>query len=694
MKISLGFNSKRYSHSLDRDNNTTFTFGICQPLFSQLLTPQSDIKVSAKQLVRLAPMSVPSFARVGLHTVTRFVPLVDVVPYADALYSNLPFNNGSTSIKPTTLPFTCNALLVYFALTHSNVATYIYQGANDDGTLKYYPEFDDTLPTAVQANDLSTQFYKILTQNNDKISGAKISIPVENFVLANSSDSFRPVPSPANCDYMVLDPYTKTRLWCFNFGSHIKNFRNVCKGLGYSFDFDDYDNVSLAPLLSYFKAWFDTYGLTRTVNFTDTQCFKLIKLIESYKYSFTPNGLLTSVINGIDLAIFYSFLRNLCETYFADNIDFASLHRSSLNNVSNNRVNYLNPVGLPIAISQATNSGDPNLPSGLAISNTSLRALQALSRFVNKNSIIGQNISEWMRVKFGSSVVNTIFNNSNLVDTSYLPFDINDVFSTSDTAQVVDGVKSGEHLGSYAGKGIGFGSLSFDFHAPCHGYVITLASVAASCGYFQGNDPNLFALDYNTSPNSDYDALGMEITHRSVFVDHNSISNRDKLPVSDITDSGFGFVPRYTGFKVSKNIVNGDMSRRGSIDNMCPYYLDKILTSNLVKVRSSGEKLYSLSVYSTPLPSSSYDWRYLSVYPWLGNYNRIFLDQSLQSGDGSVAGDLSNPNYHFNLLCLDDPYLSQAIFKVTLTNYLKPISLSYDTFEESSDDDSKSVSMS
>lgn len=69
--ISLGKSTKKYLRNTDFDNNTTMDFGFCQPLFCQFLLPDSNISVSAKQLVRLAPMPVPSFARVSL--VNKFI---------------------------------------------------------------------------------------------------------------------------------------------------------------------------------------------------------------------------------------------------------------------------------------------------------------------------------------------------------------------------------------------------------------------------------------------------------------------------------------------------------------------------------------------------------------------------------------------------------------------------------------------
>lgn len=88
---SLGAKRKSFSHNLSFDNNTTMDFGFMQPLLSQYLEPKSKVKLSAKQLVRLAPMPTPSFARMYVQNYAQFVKMTDVVPYYEALLSRLTF---------------------------------------------------------------------------------------------------------------------------------------------------------------------------------------------------------------------------------------------------------------------------------------------------------------------------------------------------------------------------------------------------------------------------------------------------------------------------------------------------------------------------------------------------------------------------------------------------------------------------
>lgn len=693
MKISVGQSKKRYNHRLNRDVNTTFPFGIVQPLFKQIMSPSDSLKVSSKQLVRLAPLVVPSFARLGLYTTTRFVPLVDVVPYSDALYAKMPYSNGVSSFVPKTLPFTSSALLTLYLLSLSNYTVYKYSDAN-----KGY-DFYSATDRANTIKFASSKLCSLFAENAKFLP----TLTFNNVVFSYDETAYITQPNFENADYIVFsnEPNDSKEhplyAFCFQFGTYAKTLRNIFIGLGYSCDFDDYDPVSIVPLLSYYKAWFDTYGITRFQNFTNTKCFQLIKRIEDYNVDFSYNT--GNITNN---SLFFDFLYSLCECFYSSPVDYVTLHRADLQNVKDTSLSYTSSDGSVKVVGQNSGTiGDGN-PDDVhidtdnkeskvynpSLSAVSLRVLQTLSRFVNKNSVLGQNIAKWMSVKFGASVVNSVFEQSNHISSSYLPFNINDVFSTSDTAQGSGNDAIGEHLGAYAGKGIGTGSLGFKFTAPCHGFVITLACVASESNYFQGNDPTLFALDYESSPNADFDALGMEVTRRSCIINHNNISNRLSLSSSDLSDAPFGYVPRYTGFKVSKNVVNGDMSRRGTIDSMSPYYLDRILTSSQVLYNGKSDNTQKITLTSKRLPSADYDWRFMARYPYLGNFNRLFINEVGPLDKGSYLPASSDSYRNF---CLDDPYLCQCIFNVNLSNHLKPISMSFDTYD-ANDDSSSDVS--
>lgn len=693
--IKLGFSKTKYTHNLSRDCNTTFPFGIVQPIFTQYMLPNSDIKVNAKQLVRLAPMPVPSFARVSLRTVTRFVPEMDVVPYSDAFYSRLPYKGKVF----TQLPVVDNPTLLCYILNHSNYCIYEFNSSNN--TYKPVQKGDGDLTPEIRR-----KYQALFVNKPNGVTLIPYISPIsDNYVDSTNATALRPLPTPENADYVVFFDYplgthsgSATYCVCFNFGTRAKIFRNICIGLGYSLDLDDFTPVRLTPLLSYYKAYYDTFGLTRFKSFTATKCFHFITecitdVVGEANQTFT-------LTNAQYVDELFEFFDEVADSYYSSGQDFVSLHRDSFApGASEFNYSYLadTNVDRSITVPKDSQPGYNIDESGDNLNFISLKALTTLTRFVNKNSILGKRLTDYMKLHFGSDKVSSIFQDSNFVDSSQLDCSINDVFSTSDTAQydAATDTRSGENLGAFAGKGIGFGDLSFKYSAPCHGYLITLAAIVPDSGYFQGNSCDLFAVNWEQQPSADFDALGFEATPRSAFITHNNICNRSLLGSEDLTDKTFGFVPRFSGFKFAKNLVNGDMSRRGTLDSMSPYYLDHIIASQQIyaKVDKTEPDRFSLVMTGTAVPSSSYDWRYICKYPWLGNFLRLFVNDTGNLVKGSfLPSELDSKNYNF--YCLDDPFICQCAFNVSVSNCLKPLSLSFDTFNEDTDNATKDVNPS
>ncbi|WP_308270586.1 hypothetical protein [Prevotella sp.] len=684
--ISLGFSKSKYTHNLSRDCNTTFPFGVVQPIFTQYMLPNSDIRVDAKQLIRLAPMPVPSFARVSLRTVTRFVPEIDVVPYADAFYSKIPYRGK----VPASLPTISNVDLVNYLLSISNFTIYSLTKNGSGFTYTEVPSL---------GNNLSS-FQRAI--GNLFINAAGSSDPYDftllpsHMVTSQNSTPYRPAAFPESCDYLLMfstnastsTVSSPTHCICFNFGFKAKNFRNVCVGLGYSLDIDDYTPLRFSPLLSYYKAYYDTYGIKRFKAFTETPCFDIIS---NWIDTLSKISFVMAFRNKTDWEKLSSFFSDIADSYYSIDSDFVSLHRQNL--VTTAPIGNFDPMDGKDNTVYVPGNAVPSidLQNEQYVTDLGLRALSRLSKFVSKNSILGKRLSDYMRLKYGTTVIASIFKDSNFVNSSVLNCNINDVFSTSDTAQYdsATDTRTGENLGAYAGKGLGFGDLSFKYSAPCHGYLITLAAIVPDAGYCQGNSLDLFAVKWEQQPNSDFDALGYEATPRSAFITHNSICNRASLGTDDITNKSFGFMPRFSGFKYSKNVVNGDMSRRGTVDSLSPYYLDHLISSLQVEDTSTADKK-SFLILSAAVPSSSYNWRYVCKYPFLGNFNRLFINDVGPLYKGSSAGTVTT-DATYSLFCLDDSFICQSSFRVSLSNCLKPLSLSFDTYDDETDNASTKV---
>lgn len=674
--IVLGVQRKQYTHNLSFDNNTTMDFGVLQPLLSQYMEPKSNIKVSAKQLVRLAPMPTPSFARMFLRNYATFVKLTDVVPYHECLLSKIPFSTGSSTYTPTKMPFTDCRTLTFFLLSMSKYGVW-WRSTTDNTYKPVVLSESSSIGKAAQLAFL-TQFNIKLPQNANSLSYDFL----HNIVDAESVDDM--TFSPLASDYTVSVNNGEYVL-CFRFNNTVNSIRKQFIGLGYALNMYDTTELSLAPLLAYYKAYYNLFGLTRDLPFETTNCFALVKLIEGYSIDFSKKTILEVASTTAFYGKFVAFLRDLGNLYYTDSNSYIAAQRDNLvNKIPLRSLSTLeeqngaySAMGVGSQSSIPTNNLVPYIGDGTNsyFTQLSLDVLKRLTTFVNKDSVIGKRLSDWVKVHYGAEVSNSLFEDAFRLNSWSTAIDIDDVFSTSDTADV-GAANKGDYLGSYAGTGTGFSKSGFSFVAPVHGYCFVLSCIVPITNCFQGIDPTLLGIDLDTIPQPEFDALGFEATPRNVFISDNDVCVLPKKSYSDT----FGFVPRYTGFKVKKNVVNGDMSKGFFKTDLLPYFNDRMFYNNTLNFShtSDGNRM-SFSVDN--VPNASTEFQKICRYAFLGNYNRLFYNSG-----SLLEGSVPSASY------LSDNFIVQTVFDVRVSNWLKPVQNSYDSIDEDVDNNTTSVS--
>lgn len=676
---------KNYTHNLSFDNNTTMDFGFFQPLLSQYMLPNSTIKVDSKQLVRLAPMPTPSFARMYLQNYARFVKMTDVVPYYESLLSGISFTTSSGyTVKPVRMPVTTNSFLLWYLLTMSRCTVYERYVLNPNK-----PPLEYGWRPIKFVNNVHVDWVRKLLLNRFSFDASVIVNRVPTLV---SIDDF--VISPMQADYILRADYVGDGrdgqyMLCFEFSSDAKHIRKQFLGLGYSLNGEDNKPVSIAPLLAYYKAYYDYFGLTREKQFEQTACFRIIGLIWDYYTSFYQ---LDDTVISINLAVFMDFLFEFANLYYTDASSYIASHRSLPMNDAAPRLPDINTGDWSLVDYASTTSSasrtylQPNMfgiPANPAsppqFTWLSIDLLRRLTRFVSKDSVIGKRLSDWVKVHYGSNVSFNLFQDCFNISEWRTAIDIDDVFSTSETADVGNANK-GDYLGAYAGKGIGFGKGGFSFKAPTHGFVFVMSCIVPITNVFQGNDPTLYAIDNDTIPHPEFDALGYEFTPKGVFLSDNFLlGEKDDL---NLTKGGFGWVPRYTGFKVKKNIVNGDMCCGYYKRDLLPYFNDRLILSHSASLTPITDEKgvetgnYKFSIANNNVPSASTSWQQICKYGFLTNYNRLFYNSKADLVDDFYFK--SRPLEYG----LNDNFIAQTVFDVRVTNWLKPVQNSYDTVDE------------
>lgn len=677
--IVLGTSRKSYSHNLSFDNNTTMEFGVLQPLLSQYMFPNSTIKVSSKQLVRLAPMPTPSFARMYLANFASFVKMSDVVPYHESLLSKIPFSSASQTYTPTSMPYTSNKFLQFYLLSISYYS--LYEKVGDNYVLKdKLQDLDNNLSSTTYPARLAfvTDFFG----SNSNVALFKPHYLGESFYSSWNKD-IRKV-TPFSADYQVFCGDNDKYLFCFKYSAPALRLRKVFKGLGFGLMLQDKSSLSIAPLLAFFKAYYDRFGLVRELPFETTYCFKVIKEVENYTIDFSHTLLFSTSASRYSL--FSNFLSELSNCWYTDSNSYIAAQRDNPNNgIVSRSLSVPSPQTGSILFHNSSSSVQfPFLgPTGgynWSFTQLSLDVLKRLTTFVNKDSAIGKRMSDWVRTHYGADVSNSLFEESSRINEWHTNIDIDDVFSTSDTADIGNTDK-GEYLGSYAGKGTGFSQNGFSYKAPVHGFIFVMSCIVPLSNTFQGNDPTLLGIDLDTIPQPEFDALGFEATNRSVFVDDNGVC--DSKATDQYSSETFGFVPRYTGYKVKKNVVNGDMSKGYYQTDLLPYFNDRLLYNVGYHVQSVSDEadIFSVTLSNKQVPNASTEFQKLCSYGFIGNYNRLFYNDS----DDTVFSLLSSG-------IMSDNFIVQTVFDMRVSNFLKPVQNSYDTIDDDVDNNTTSVS--
>lgn len=666
--IVLGTQRKTYTHDLSFDNNTTMEFGVLQPLLSQAMFPNSTIKVDAKQLVRLAPMPTPSFARMYLANYASFVKMSDVVPYHESLLSKIPYSVGGHTYLPTEMPYTNNRTLLYMVMQYSFADFYELDEATVGFGKTYTRCTNKGAVEPIIAEFVKEYLYPpVLTEN--------IKYPHFTWVKEASGLGAPVSITPQSADFSMSFGSNDKYLICFKYSNQSLRLRKILLGLGYGLMFDDMTHLSIAPLLAFYKAYYDRFGLVRDMPFETTNCFQLIKSVENYVTNFTIEK------DQDALRIFVKFMHEeLSNCWYTDANSYIAAHRSSITNNVEFHTLRTQPIQNGTLTAMGLGAGDGKNHYPFVGTNTvsmftqlSLDVLKRLTAFVNKDSAIGKRMSSWVRVHYGADVSNSLFEQSSRINEWRTNIDIDDVFSTSDTANIGNS-DTGEFLGSYAGKGSGFSQSGFTFKAPVHGFVFVMSCIVPVTNVFQGNDPTLLAVDLDSIPQPEFDALGYEATPRCVFTGDNGIKSST---IDEHYNNTFGFVPRYTGFKCKKNVVNGDMFKGYFQTDLLPYFNDRILFNNRVtsKVNTFADDgsatNLSFSVSVNQVPNASSEFQKLCKYNFLGDYDRLFYNTTSEYSDRK---DSFYP--------VDDNFIVQSVFSVKVSNFLKPVQNSYDTVDD------------
>lgn len=725
MKFNIGAVSpKTYKHRYNSFNVTTCNPIFVQPSFFRVVMPNSKINCTFKQTLRTLPMPFPSFANVKICNKAFFVPIEDICDNFANLMSEKAYTTGTPkgSYVPKTLPFISCTILTDNIISNPALCTSQYfesvLPSTGDSAIsasparvsapafnyaeRFAPLFDDIdVDTFAPCDALPVSKFleirsKFVVDGVDYFDTARVQTILDNKrgVVSSSSRPLRAAPD-ASVTLDELDGFDYVNLYSDVVSSatgdiiqHAQGIRltsqgaavvKILNGLGYKFTRQDDTSVNLLPLIAFYKCWFESFYPSRLEDFQETIAGELIKHFQNNEVDFTQWNTEPYKSN------IFKFIGELGKCFISNPTDFASMHMATLNNAQTTDISKLSVVPSLNNLDIQEGHYSLNLEDGRVpqitedASNADRQAFTAydvkfllwLQKYVNRDSIIGNRIDLWMRSHLNSDVYSRLVARSRVLGYSEFPVNIGDVDSTAQTSELT--AKLGAPLGAYAGKAVGSGEFKFKGSFSTYGFVIVLTWYECSTDVSQCVDPQLFALNKWQIPQPELDCMGYEVTPKSAFYTDNGYSTKGmKVFVNSVTtnDKGFGFVPRLSGFKTFRPVVNGDLARRSLQNSYLPFVNRRYLTNVAITVDSGNYR-----VHPNLLPLASEKWRWQNAIPSIGGYDNIF---SYNNWSNLNVFDYSSMYLNNRSNYIDNVILYTSIDLLEI-NPLKPLSNSYDT---------------
>lgn len=777
---------KKSHFNLSHDVSTTCGFGEVQPILYRHLRPNESFNVDFSSLIRLAPMVAPTWSRLYFKHWTQFVPMSDIFPNYASLLSQQAISRGTNSVVTQKLPSISIAALSSLILTGAFVTIYESNWMTDETTGEKQLVANLYKSPSYDANDLSkfpqvgTAEYKFMNavknqsgsvgtsrqQSYGFSSSAKVFGMLRGLFVAGKSaenhsddrtgNDMMPLANPAlgsffafpqsavfpyepvtleGADLIITKPFYRVDTTSaqpifedtyITFAVRLSDFglrlRKILLGLGYAINFDSKQQVSILPLLAYYKAYFDVFGLTLYQHWETTNCYKFISWLTNFnlyakKYSGSPSlcenyleGLLFSLRFVVSECsspsfgssspdfLFHSFITDLANCFATAEQDIVSSHiaKTAISPELDMAKEFIDvSTGVIDDYDVQNSSGGTNghaYIKNVIHGELDSEYLKRLYKWTNRNTIAGQRIAELLRAQgFGQYVDDE---KSNFIGYGEEEVDVVDVVSTSDTFNQAN--SQGAQLGQYGGRGIkAFSSKKNNFETSEDGFVITLCSFVPNSGYCQALDLDHICLDKNDMYQAEFDGLGYEANPVSMVVADRNVTILSSIGTPDQTvDKVFGFAPRYTRFKMANNVLNGEYSLRSTRDRYLPYTLDKfidlgepeIIEEQMDSQISAGMAILTPRFEVSQLPTASPAWRYVSRYPWLSNFNRIFTatgEEMSQYMFTQYSGMQNDVSAAFDIFSRQpDNFMVQMYVNFHLFSPMLPISKSYETLDE------------
>lgn len=542
---------------------TTNDFGFIQPIFAREVVPGDKWSLHMKTFARLAPLPVPSFTNIKIINRAYYVRFRNVWSLWEDFWSELEHVNESGSQGfINNVPTFRNSDFVKMFLGDKLGTSDMSNSANTTAWAQHVTVELDVSDTPVQSGNGSHLRPSVDTSSASAIMASMDVLDWRGLdTFPNISGSTRNYQLHGSGSTTGTGDSTKYYINGWRFTPLGRKIMTILRGLGYSINWSTTDStpMSYLPLLCYCRTFYD-YILPSKYS-TDTQWRPLF-----YELLRGNSTDLQTVFTYVQKA-FYNFYEN---DYFTsswlnpfnpngDNAPAAAFLDDYSRDFSNITSSNMDAVIASFdSKSGATlfnydNDGDPLK----YVSQYSLDSLKALYNWGMRRGLAGSKYFEQIFAQFGIKLPNILTNRCEYLGSSMQSINISDVMSTSTTD--TDGNVTA--LGDYAGKGISYSEdYRINFEADEAGFVIITSQIIPDTSYTQGRNREVLHTARTDFFQEEFDCLGMQaLRNDELYADFNSHRLfTDGQSYGGRPNSIFGFTPRYSEYKVARDLLNGD----------------------------------------------------------------------------------------------------------------------------------------
>lgn len=338
----------------------------------------------------------------------------------------------------------------------------------------------------------------------------------------------------------------------YNFNPQGRMAYNLLRQLGYTITFTNAASgtYSLLPLFALCRVYVDNFYTSQYANDADSAW--LLSLLNNNNY----------IIDNIDMLSVQDVIRlfrivskvSYTDDYFVNAWDKPNMPNDNLYTPVK-ILDITDAEGTRQQVQTNSTGDESNAPQLNAdgqplynISQFALNALRKLTDYMKRNQIAGSRALDRYLARFGVKLQAEKLNRSVYLGYSTQRVQFGDVTSMSDT--------EGASLGSYAGKGLSYGEGNFSYETDEYGMLILVNTIVPEIGYYEGINrhcKHLTKFDFWTP---EFDSLGVQaLSKAEVYSPVNGIELQN---VADYHDQVFGFVPRYSEYKVPYAQITGD----------------------------------------------------------------------------------------------------------------------------------------